>query len=146
MRSSPSNPHAVLKRQAPLSGNYRPSRAPSHFWRLPGIPVTPSGRGTRPEAAGSRSPGRVAAAHTLAREERATTAFRFHPTRYTSLSVPTLLLTGTESPEVLRTSTQVVADALPDARVEVFDGHGHTAMDSAPHLFADAVVRFLTEP
>ena len=48
--------------------------------------------------------------------------------------------------QVLRASTQVVADALPDARVEVFEGHGHTAMDSAPDLFADAVVRFLTEP
>jgi pimeloyl-ACP methyl ester carboxylesterase len=90
-------------------------------------------------------PGRVAAAHTLVREEQATTGYRFDPARYASLATPTLLLTGSKSPEVLRDSTAAVAGVLPDARVEVFEGHGHAAMDTASQRFADTVVGFLAE-
>jgi pimeloyl-ACP methyl ester carboxylesterase len=90
-------------------------------------------------------PARVASAGTLVREEKATTGYRFDPTRHASLTVPTLLLSGSDSPEVLRASTDTVAGVLPNVRVEVFKGQRHTAMDTASQLFVDAVIGFLAE-
>ena len=90
-------------------------------------------------------PARVAAAHTIVREARATTSFRWDPESYAGLSVPVLLLSGSTSPEFLRTATAAQADALPDVRVTVLEGQAHTAMDTAPELFADAVISFLSE-
>jgi pimeloyl-ACP methyl ester carboxylesterase len=49
------------------------------------------------------------------------------------------------SPEFLQIATAAQADALPDARVNVLEGQAHTAMDTAPELFADAVISFLSE-
>jgi len=33
--------------------------------------------------------------------------------------------------------------SLPGSRIEVLPGQGHTAINTAPRLFADAVLRFL---
>ena len=90
-------------------------------------------------------PARVAAAHTILREARATTSFRWEPESFAALSVPVLLLSGSVSPAFLRTATAAQADALPDVRVTVLEGQAHTAMDTAPELFADAVISFLSE-
>jgi pimeloyl-ACP methyl ester carboxylesterase len=89
--------------------------------------------------------GRVAAAHTIVREGYGTTMFAFDPARHGSLTPPTLLLAGGDSPAFLQASTAALADALPDAGVAVLEGQQHTAMDTAPHLFADTVIDFLTK-
>jgi pimeloyl-ACP methyl ester carboxylesterase len=85
---------------------------------------------------------RLTVAHTIAREHQATAAFRFDQARLTT-STPTLLLAGGDSPEFLRASTNALADALPNARIEVLEGQQHAAMDTAPELFVDAVAKFL---
>lgn len=86
---------------------------------------------------------RVAAAHTLAREDRAEGAFRFDPGAYKDWRTPTLLLRGSESPAFLQESTDALASALPGARVAVLEGQQHFAMATAPDLVADVVLTFL---
>lgn len=88
-------------------------------------------------------PARVAAAHTVAREERAALGYRFDPARFASLRVPTLLLVGSESPMFLRRSTDLVAAALPDVRVHTLEGQQHVAIDTAPDLLARTVLSHL---
>jgi pimeloyl-ACP methyl ester carboxylesterase len=88
---------------------------------------------------------RVAAVHTLPREERAGAEYRFDPARLASVDVPTLLLRGSESPGYLQASTEAAAAALPDARIATLDGQQHVAIDTAPGLVADTVLSFLAE-
>jgi pimeloyl-ACP methyl ester carboxylesterase len=85
---------------------------------------------------------RVDVAHTLAREERATSAFDFDAEHWATLEVPTLLLDGSASPEFLRRSTAALAGVLPNVRVAVLQGQQHAAMDTAPDMFVEAVVTF----
>ena len=88
-------------------------------------------------------PRRVAAAHTLPRE----TGWipRFDPELAARIDVPVLLLVGGDSPPVGQNGYDVVADALPDARVVVLEGQQHIAMDTATELFARHVLAFLRE-
>lgn len=88
-------------------------------------------------------PARVAAAHTVLREEEVSAAYRFDPTRFARCAVPTLLLDGTESPPELREGTARVAAALPDARIARLEGHGHVAMLSDPGLVVREILAFL---
>jgi pimeloyl-ACP methyl ester carboxylesterase len=90
-------------------------------------------------------PARVAAAHTIARELRAIPQVPFDPARAAGIAVPTLLLTGSDSRDPFAADIGAVAAALPDARVEVLDGHQHVADILAPDLFAHHVVAFLRE-
>ncbi len=87
--------------------------------------------------------GRVAAAHTVVRERLVDPPYQFDPRRFASLAVPTLLLTGGDSPEFLRASTDAVAAAIPGARVVTLVGQQHVAMDTAPELFAAELLGFL---
>lgn len=89
---------------------------------------------------------RVATAHTIPRELRAATAYRFDPERFGELAVPTLLLTGSESSPALRRATEGVDAALPDSRVVVMQGQGHVAMDTGTDLFTAEVLRFTASP
>jgi pimeloyl-ACP methyl ester carboxylesterase len=88
-------------------------------------------------------PARVAAAHTVVREERFGDHYRFAPERFASLSVPTLLLAGSASAAFLRASTEAVAAAVPGARVVVLAGQAHNAMDAAPDRFTAELLAFL---
>ncbi len=87
---------------------------------------------------------RVAAAHTIPRELRANEAHRFDPNRYRNLSVPTLLLSGEDSPADMAASDRAVDEVLPDSRIVVLKGQGHVAMDTGTDLFTTEVLRFLT--
>ena len=60
-------------------------------------------------------PNRVAAAHTVVREVRAHDDYRLRPERFTALTVPTLLLLGSDSPPPEAESTARVAAALSGA-------------------------------
>jgi pimeloyl-ACP methyl ester carboxylesterase len=86
---------------------------------------------------------RVAAAHTIPRELRATNTYRMEPGRMAQIRVPTLLLVGGDSPSFFRTTADAAQHALPDARLVVLPGQQHAAMDTAPDLFSREVLAFL---
>jgi pimeloyl-ACP methyl ester carboxylesterase len=89
-------------------------------------------------------PARVAAAHTIVRECRAERAYHFDPQRFAAIRVPTLLLVGSESaPEIVEES-RLLAAAIPAARIGTLAGQTHVAMLSAPDLFANEILAFLS--
>jgi pimeloyl-ACP methyl ester carboxylesterase len=90
-------------------------------------------------------PLRVRAAHTLAREERAISDYRLEPGRFRDLTVPVLLLLGSESPQMFRTTTDHLHAVLPDSQVHTLDGQGHLADVMAPRQVADTLSAFLLE-
>jgi pimeloyl-ACP methyl ester carboxylesterase len=87
---------------------------------------------------------RVEAAHTIPRELRAVKAYSLDPQRFRDLGVPTLLLSGGDSPAALRKAAEAVDEVLPDSRIVVMQGQGHAAMDTGTDLFTTEVLRFLT--
>ena len=68
--------------------------------------------------------------------------FALDPKPIRALTMPALLLAGTESPPFLRPVTERLAAALPDVRVRELEGQGHGAMSSAPAHFAALVADF----
>ena len=87
---------------------------------------------------------RVAAAHTIPRELRALETYRFAPERFRNVTIPTLLLLGSTSPDSMGQATRAVAEVLPNAQTVVLPGQGHVAMDTATDLFTTEVLRFLS--
>ena len=90
------------------------------------------------------SPARVAAAPTVPREVRAFAAQAFDPAWAAKISVPVLLLVGSESPADIRADPEIVARSLPDARIVMLEGQAHMAHLTDPESFAAAVVSFLS--
>ena len=88
---------------------------------------------------------RVAAAHTIPRELRASEAYRFDSERFGDLGVPALLLLGGNSPVSFKEGERAVDEVLPDSRIVVMPGQGHAAMDTGTDLFTTEVVRFLAD-
>ena len=86
---------------------------------------------------------RLAAAHTIPRELRASGNYRFDPERFKDLGVPTLLLLGGDSPANFGEAERAVDETLPDSRIVVMPGQGHSAMDTATDLFTTEVLSFL---
>jgi len=84
---------------------------------------------------------RVAAAHTLSREDRAC-VYTLDPQRFAGMNVPTLLLTGSESPPEFRRWVDDVAAALRDSAIHVLEGQGHAANVAAPELLATEILKF----
>jgi hypothetical protein len=66
--------------------------------------------------------------HTLPREIRAVGGFTFGAERYRAITVPTVLLAGSESPPELRRGVELVQGAVNDALVVVMDGVDHEAV------------------
>ena len=89
---------------------------------------------------------RVAGAGSITREVRAFSTHEFDAEEAARIDVPVLLLVGEDSPDEIRADPEVVAAALPDARVEVLAGHGHIAHLAAPEAFLAAVLPFLSRP
>lgn len=88
-------------------------------------------------------PARVAAAHTIPRELAAFAADAFEPGRAAKIRVPVLLLVGEHTPAGLRADPDIVAAALPDARIRVLGGQAHIAHLTAPETFAAELLSFL---
>jgi pimeloyl-ACP methyl ester carboxylesterase len=86
---------------------------------------------------------RVATVHTITREFRAFFDDTFDPERAARITVPVLLLAGTDTPDELRDDPETVAAALPDARIAYLEGQQHIADVLAPELFAERVLEFL---
>ncbi|MGH8894304.1 MAG: alpha/beta fold hydrolase [Actinomycetes bacterium] len=88
---------------------------------------------------------RVAAAHTVPREVRAFGQQAFDPAWAARITVPVLLLVGGESPDDVKADPEVVAAALPDARIRSLDGQMHMAHLTDPEAFAEHVLSFLRD-
>ena len=86
---------------------------------------------------------RLAVAHTIPREERASREYAFDADRFRELRVPTLFLEGGDSPDPFKEAGEAVRAALPDCRVVVMPGQRHAAMDTGTELFTAEVLSFL---
>jgi len=88
-------------------------------------------------------PARVAAVHTIAREIRAEEAHRLSRGRFETVTTPTLLLLGEESPDWARAGVERIRAVLPHAEVAVLRGQAHLAILTAPALVAVELSSFL---
>ena len=88
-------------------------------------------------------PSRLATVHTITREVRAFYNDTFEPRQAARITVPVLLLVGSDTPEELRDDPETVAAALPDARIVLLEGQQHIADVLAPELFAERLLEFL---
>lgn len=86
---------------------------------------------------------RIAAAHTITREDRGQAERTFDPEEAKKITVPVLVMVGGDSPPAMQADYETVAAALPDARVTVMDGQQHIAIDLIPEEFARRVLTFL---
>jgi pimeloyl-ACP methyl ester carboxylesterase len=90
-------------------------------------------------------PARIAAAHTILREMRGSNEYIFDPGRFSSLTTPTLLLLGGDSPAFFGAGIEAVNAALPNSQVCVMPGQQHAAINTAPELFTREVYEFLAQ-
>ena len=75
---------------------------------------------------------RIAAAHTLPRECRVGQSWAYHPGQFDAITAPTLLLAGSDTPADLNKATHAAADAIPNTRIHLLEGHGHMAHKTDP--------------
>jgi 3-oxoadipate enol-lactonase len=66
--------------------------------------------------------------------------------RQRHITQPTLVVQGIADQVVDPSNADVLADLLPDARVELLDGAGHLLYWEQPRRFARMVAGFLTDP
>ncbi len=85
---------------------------------------------------------RVAAAPTILREFKAAESYRFDPRRFLDLTMPVLLLVGSDSLWAYTSPIEMLSRSLPHSRVAVLPGQQHEAIDTAPELFLQEVIRF----
>jgi pimeloyl-ACP methyl ester carboxylesterase len=85
----------------------------------------------------------VDAARTLPRELQAISEYEFEVDRFADVTTPTLLLSGSESPQLYKDATKAVNDALTNSRIATFGGEQHMAMHTAPDRFTDEVLTFI---
>lgn len=86
---------------------------------------------------------RLATVPTVPRECRAEDGWTYKPGQFDSIAAPTLMLTGSESPPVVTDATHQAAAAIPDARIEVLEGHGHFAHRTEPAMVAAIIKQFI---
>ncbi|WP_328532500.1 alpha/beta hydrolase [Micromonospora zamorensis] len=65
--------------------------------------------------------------------------------RWSSITVPTLVLSGADTWEPMPTTTHTLAATIPAARHVVWPGQSHFATMTAPALVADALRQFFAE-
>jgi pimeloyl-ACP methyl ester carboxylesterase len=65
--------------------------------------------------------------------------------RYRAIDAPTLLIYGTATQPRRRTAVATLAEAMPNAQVVAFTGHGHDVANTAADDVASAVAAFLAE-
>jgi len=89
-------------------------------------------------------PGLVATIGSHPRQMRAVAAYRFDAKRMSTVRVPTLLVTGsdTASPHLKQAISSLQA-SLPNPTLVVLEGQQHNAMDRARPKLAEAIMNFL---
>lgn len=122
-----------------IEQNQREAALLTFFREVVGVP--------EPQLEGMRAhpawPGRVAAAHTVARELRIEAEYALDFDRLRDIKTPTLLLLGGDSPAFLQEATRRVDAALLDSRILEWPGQQHIAMDLIPEQFVAAVRSFV---
>ena len=88
-------------------------------------------------------PQRVATVPPAARQSRIEEDWDWQSENLSGIAVPTLLLTGSETPPELAEITSLTAAAIPGARVHVLTGHGHVAHVSEPGVVAQVLRNWL---
>lgn len=86
---------------------------------------------------------RVPRAWTVVREMQAMMNAALPTERYRAVSVPTLVLVGTETREEDVLAMHQLHRVIPDSRVAELGGQGHMAHLTAPELLANKVAKFL---
>ena len=81
----------------------------------------------------------------LPSELDAAAGYEFDASLYGDLSIPLLLLLGSDSPPVLREVSDALTNVVPDSRMTVLEGQQHAANFDAPDLFAAEVTKFIDE-
>lgn len=92
---------------------------------------------------GPEWPSRLATAPTVAREARAEEDWVYRPGAFDGIAAETLLLSGSESPTVVKQATDAALAAIPGARLHVLEGHAHIAHRMHPDLVAETVREFI---
>src|SRR5262249_40351049 len=82
---------------------------------------------------------------TVVREIHAHDAYRFEPERWRAFATPTLLLLGSDSPSFFAAATELLCATLPRSTRRLLPGQQHVAMETAPTLFPDEVLRYVGE-
>jgi pimeloyl-ACP methyl ester carboxylesterase len=81
------------------------------------------------------------------RQMRALSAYRFDADRMTSVTMPTLLLIGEETPSpYAKQSIGALRESLPNPTVLVLERQEHNAMDAGRDVLANAIIRFAAIP
>jgi pimeloyl-ACP methyl ester carboxylesterase len=62
-----------------------------------------------------------------------------------SITVPVMLMLGSQSPEWARDITKSLAETIPKAEVATLVGEGHEAIDTAPEIVVRQLERFLED-
>jgi pimeloyl-ACP methyl ester carboxylesterase len=88
---------------------------------------------------------RVAAAPTVPRECRVEHRWVYQPGQFDAITAPTLLLQGSESVPGLVKATERAAGAIPGARIQMLDGHGHFAHKTDPELVTALIREFMSD-
>ncbi|MDA8216724.1 MAG: alpha/beta hydrolase [Dehalococcoidales bacterium] len=88
---------------------------------------------------------RLDTAVTVPREIQSRLQYRFAPDRFANMRIPALMLMGDQSPAYLQEAARTIHSALPASKLVVLPDQGHVAMDTAPDLFARAILDFARE-
>ena len=88
-------------------------------------------------------PTRLAAAPTIPRECRVEQGWRFRPGQFDTITAPTLMFTGSDSVDDIVDATRRAAAAIPGARIQILDGHGHFAHKTDPTMVTAAIRDFV---
>ena len=86
----------------------------------------------------------VAFAPTIPPEGDALIAYEFEPERFSALTMPALFLVGSQTQEKLGAVLRELQRVMPQAEWFVFEGQGHMATLTAPKVFAETVLEFLS--
>jgi pimeloyl-ACP methyl ester carboxylesterase len=85
----------------------------------------------------------VAAAHTIPRELRQSHLYAPDLAAMEQITVPIMFLLGSDSPAFFRQTTETLRSHLPNSQIVVLPGQQHSAMLTAPELFANEIINFL---
>lgn len=88
----------------------------------------------------------LAAGPTIAREARVESEWVYRPGALDGIGAQTLMLVGSDSPQAVLLATLRALAAIPHARPQVLDGHGHFAHLTDPAMVAGLVARFVLGP
>jgi pimeloyl-ACP methyl ester carboxylesterase len=87
---------------------------------------------------------RLAIVPTVPRELRAEAAWVYRPGQFDTVTAPTLVLSGSESPAGQQAASQAAAEAIPGARLRVLEGHAHMAHQTDPAMVATIMREFVS--